>query len=123
MCSLKQLVLLCLLSGNTAVQAQTAPDTWLIRGFGTLSATRTDDSGTGYVSYPPKHQLGHYHEWSVANDSLMGVQLDVRPDQQFSATAQVIARHRARDHIKPQLDGVSSNTATMTTGLFKLDAC
>jgi hypothetical protein len=104
MCSLKQLVLLCLLSGNTAVQAQTAPDTWLIRGFGTLSATRTDDSGTGYVSYPQNTSLATTHEWSVANDSLMGVQLDVRPDQQFSATAQVIARHRARDHIKPQLE-------------------
>ena len=104
MCPLKQLVIFCLLSGNAAVQAQSEPDTWLIRGFGTLSATRTDDPGTGYVSYPQNTSRATTHEWSVANDSLLGMQLDVRPDQRLSATAQVIARHRAKDRVEPHLE-------------------
>lgn len=104
MCSLKQLIALCLLSGVSVAHAQTAPETWVLRGFGTVSATRTDDSGTGYVSYPQNTGRATTNEWSVASDSLLGMQLDVLPDQRLSATAQVIARHRAKNHVEPQLE-------------------
>lgn len=102
--SLKQLAVLCALSGSMVVQAQGDPEPWLIRGFGTLSATRTNDPGTGYVSYPQNTSRATTDEWSVANDTLLGMQLDVRPEQRLSATAQVIARHRAKDRVEPQLE-------------------
>lgn len=104
MSSLKQIAVLCLLSGGMSAQAQDTPDPWLIRGFGTLSATRTNDPGTGYVSYPQNTGRATANEWSLANDTLLGMQLDVRPGQQLSATAQVIARYRAQDRFEPQLE-------------------
>ncbi|HEX5310762.1 hypothetical protein [Aquabacterium sp.] len=102
--SLRQLAVICLLSGGAAAYAQTPSEPWLLRGFGTLGATRTDDSGTGYLSYPQNISRASRNKWSIHNDSLLGVQLDVNPDQQLSATAQVIARYRAHDRIEPLLE-------------------
>lgn len=104
MSSLKQLAAVCLLCSSEAAQAQPSPEPWLVRGFGTISATRTDDSGTGYVSYPQNTSSASRNTWSLASDSLMGLQLDVNPDRPLSATAQVIARHRAKGRVEPQLE-------------------
>lgn len=94
-------LMLCLTAHATA---QENTDTWLLRGFGSLSATRTSDSGTGYVSYPQNSGRATTNDWSVANDSLLGIQLDALPDQKLSATAQIIARHRARDRVEPLVE-------------------
>lgn len=74
-------------AGQAQAQAQASTDSWLLRGFGTLSATRTDDAGTGYLSYPQNIARASGDEWSLANDSLLGMQLDILPDQTLSATA------------------------------------
>lgn len=98
------LAALLMLSGSVMAQGQPASAPWLVRGFGTASATHTDDAGTGYVSYPQNISRAARNDWTLANDSLVGLQLDVRAEQPLSATAQVIARHRARDRVEPLLE-------------------
>lgn len=93
-----------ILTGSVMAQEQAASAPWLIRGFGTVSATRTSEPGTGYVSYPQNISRATRNDWTLASDSLVGVQLDLRAAQPLSATAQVIARHRARDRIEPLLE-------------------
>lgn len=103
---LRSLLLIAALSHVAAGQAQApaSTDAWLLRGFGTLSATRTDDAGTGYLSYPQNISRASSDKWSLASDSLLGVQLDIFPGQKLSATAQVVARYRAHDRPEALLE-------------------
>lgn len=102
--SFRHLIAIGLLSTASASQAQAAPGSWLVRGFGTLSATRTDDSSNGYVNYPQNISRATKNSWTLASDSVLGIQLDALPDAPLSGTAQVVTRYRAKDRIEPMLE-------------------
>lgn len=94
------LIVTAALGQSATAQGPASNEALLLRGFGTLSATRNDDAGTGYLRYPQNISRASDNNWSVASDSLLGLQVDVNPDQNLSATAQVITRYRAKD--RPQ---------------------
>lgn len=65
-----------------------------VRGFGTLTAVRTDDASASYRGYPQPLSLATSTDWSFKPDSLIGVQLDLGSGSPLSGTLQAISRYR-----------------------------
>lgn len=73
-----------------------------IHGFGTLAATRTTSSNVGYRQFfQPKVQPG---DWSFNTDSLVAMQVDLRPNEDLSGTVQVVATTDHTGSFSPRLE-------------------
>jgi hypothetical protein len=79
-------------------------DMFQIKGFGTVAATRTDSADNGYKATTQPISLARGGTWSLQNDSLMGVQLDIVPNHDLSGTLQVIARNRAKGDLAADVE-------------------
>lgn len=98
----------CIGASASEPPAESLPDptapAWGLRGFGSLVATRTSDDASGYVRYPQNLTQATHDSWSLKNDSLFGLQLDVQPQAPWSATVQVLSRNRARNKVETQVE-------------------
>jgi len=79
-------------------------DMFQLKGFGTVAATRTDSASNGYKALPQPTSLARGDAWSLQNDSLLGVQLDIAPKNNLSGTVQVIARNRAKGDLEADVE-------------------
>ncbi|AGX86907.1 hypothetical protein [Candidatus Symbiobacter mobilis] len=82
-----------LVSGSNAIASE-GLEILEFKGFGTVAATRTDSADNGYKATPQPASLARGNSWSLQNDSLIGVQLDIAPHNDLSGTVQVIGRNR-----------------------------
>ncbi|MBC7916597.1 MAG: hypothetical protein H7Y28_02190 [Rhodoferax sp.] len=73
---------------------------WLLKGFGSIVATRTTDSGVGWrvQNQPIDQARASAGRWALEPESLIGLQVDMRPYEDLSATVQIIATNRSRGY-------------------------
>lgn len=74
-----------------------------LSGFGTLGAVYHDSQGVEYrrdISKPNGAKAG---QASLAQDSMLGVQLTARPSEQFEASLQLVSRHNIDVGYTPQV--------------------
>lgn len=73
-----------------------------IHGFGSVAATRTTSSHVGYRQFfQPKVQPG---DWAFNTDSLLALQMDVRPHEDLSGTVQVVATTDHTGRFSPRVE-------------------
>lgn len=73
-----------------------------IHGFGSAAATRTTSSTVGYRQFfqPDVHP----GDWVVNTDSLLALQMDIRPHEDLSGTVQVVATTDHTGRFLPRLE-------------------
>jgi hypothetical protein len=73
-------------------------------GFGSLAATRSSEKNADFITnFAMPDGPGYTRSTDFKNDSRLGLQVDLRMGQHFSAVAQVIAEHRYDDTFTPYL--------------------
>lgn len=95
---------------HSFVFAQTLPESkdvdFAIRGFGSLTATKTSDDGVGWrVQNQPIDQARQYAgKWALNAESIVGVQADVNSEKDLSGSVQVVATNRSHGNIEPAFE-------------------
>jgi hypothetical protein len=96
-----QLVALGLIAAASAARAE--ENMFSLSGFGTLGVVHHNADGVEFrrdISEPSGAKAG---DWSAAQDSMLGVQMTVRPSNRVEATVQLVSRHAIDVDFRPQL--------------------
>jgi hypothetical protein len=119
------IVLVCLISVANCVQADDGIR-WNFSGFGTLAATGTDTNQIGF--YRDLSEADSVKQnWSLTNDSRLGLQLDALINPEWQATVQWIARDHVGNFFEQNLEWAfvrwrAANDVNVRLGRVALDA-
>ena len=87
-------------------QAAAFDPSYSVNGFGTLGAVYSDEDQADFVSswLLQPNGAGHTSEWHAGIDSLLGGQLDIQLNNDFSAVFQVVVKHQEDNSWTPEVE-------------------
>ncbi len=92
----------CLLATSAQAQSNTA---FKFSGFGTLAATTSSEKNADFTSsYSQPNGPGFTRSTDFGVDSRLGIQVDLKLSESFSAVVQAISEHRFDNTYKPYLN-------------------
>lgn len=98
---IRSLALALMACGATSSHAD--DKTFKLSGFGTLAATHSTEANADFVSRNVPNGPGHSREWDTLMDSKLGLQGDIRFNDQLSAAVQAIAFKRYDNGFYPDI--------------------
>lgn len=78
-------------------------DMFRISGFGSLAATHVSTDRADFAPASMSNGPGYTRDWDLNRDSRLGVQLDARFNDQWSAVLQAITYKRYDDSMRPEV--------------------
>lgn len=99
-----------LLTSPTIQAQENVPSPLAIQGFGTVGAVRSTNGNADFVR-DLSQPNGSAGRWTLAPDTLLGLQANIRGNDQMEVVAQMVAHHRYDNTFRPEL----------TSGFLKYD--